>query len=108
MATRKPAAKKTPAKRAAAKPVAAKSVKEALELTITALTKAKALTATHEAIVATARGLAGAVESDPTSAALWREFRAAVSALTSLAEGTVPDESQEFADAVRAPVGDSS
>lgn len=52
---------------------------QGLERTLKAL--AGRLGPDDEALVALARGLAAAVDDDPANAALWREYRAAVTAL---------------------------
>jgi hypothetical protein len=61
-----------------------------LERTLKAL--AGRLDGEDEAVVALARGLAAAVDADPANAALWREYRAAV---TALAEAAVSDETDD-------------
>lgn len=59
----------------------------------------------HEALVALARGLAAAVDVAPESAALWREYRAAVAALSEAgAAGDVDDDTQSFLRSMRVPV----
>lgn len=58
-----------------------------------------------EALLALARGLAAAVDAAPENAALWREYRAAVTALSELgADGDVDDDTQAFVLSVRTPV----
>lgn len=64
-----------------------------------------------EALVALARGLAAAVDSDPGNAALWREYRAAVTALGLAGTDKVDDDTREFLLTVRTPraaLGDGS
>ena len=74
-----------------------------LERTIKAM--AAKLDEGHEALMALARGLAAAVDAAPENAALWREYRAAVAALTEAgAAGDVDDDTQAFILALRKPV----
>jgi hypothetical protein len=64
-----------------------------------------------EALVALARGLAAAVDADPGNAALWREYRAAVTALSLAGADKVDDDTREFLFTVRTPraaLGDGS
>jgi hypothetical protein len=56
-----------------------------------------------EALVALARGLAAAVDADPANAALWREYRAAVTALTLAGADKVDDDTAEFLLSIRTP-----
>jgi hypothetical protein len=58
-----------------------------------------------EALVALARGLAAAVDADPGNAALWREYRAAVTALSEVgADSDIDDDTAAFLLALRSPV----
>ena len=58
----------------------------------------------HAALVALARGLAAAVDAEPGNAALWREYRAAVVALSQAAAGgEVDDDTAAFLVAIRTP-----
>ena len=58
-----------------------------------------------EALVALARGLAAAVDAAPENAALWREYRAAVTVLSEVgADGDIDDDTQAFVLSVRTPV----
>lgn len=57
----------------------------------------------HAALVALARGLAGAVDAEPGNAALWREYRAAVTTLGQVAGGEVDDDTAAFLVAIRTP-----
>lgn len=62
--------------------------------------------------MALARGLAAAVDAAPENAALWREYRAAVTTLTEVgADHDVDDDTQAFLLRIRTPmrskVGDS-
>lgn len=67
----------------------------------------------HEVLVATAQALAAAVDADPGNAALWREFRAAVSTLYQVTgDGGSGDEFASIFERIRVPgmrskVGDS-
>lgn len=57
-----------------------------------------------EAVVALARGLAVAVDADPANAALWREYRAAVTALAEAAvSDEVDDDTRDFLLTIRTP-----
>lgn len=74
-----------------------------LERTIRAM--GSRLDDTSEALVALARGLAGAVDADPGNAALWREYRAAVTALREVgSEGDIDDDTEAFLLSIRTPV----
>lgn len=64
---------------------------EALESTIEALRAKGVLEPVDESLVATAKGLAAAVDANPDNAALWREFRAAQQALRGLTVGDADD-----------------
>lgn len=76
---------------------------DGLERTIKAL--AGRLEEDDEALVALARGLAAAVDAAPENAALWREYRAAVTALSEAgADGDVDDDTQAFLLTLRTPV----
>lgn len=84
------------------------AVRDGLELTIMSLGVENRLTDAHAALVEAARLMASTVEGDPSSAALWREFRATVVALMEADDGAGDDEQEAFLDAVRTPVGDSA
>lgn len=74
-----------------------------LERTIKAM--ATRLGEADEALVALARGLAAAVDAAPENAALWREYRAAVTALSEVGiDSDVDDDTQAFLLALRSPV----
>jgi len=74
-----------------------------LERTIRAL-KSR-LVEGDEALVALARGLAAAVDAAPENAALWREYRAAVTVLMEAgADGDADDDTKAFLLAIRTPV----
>ena len=73
-----------------------------LERTIKAM-KAR-LEEDDEALVALARGLAAAVDAEPGNAALWREYRAAVMALSQAgADGDIDDDTKAFMFTIRTP-----
>lgn len=59
-----------------------------------------------EALVALARGLAAAVDADPANAALWREYRAAVTALREVgtADDGDDDDAKDWLLTIRTPV----
>jgi len=58
-----------------------------------------------EALMALARGLAAAVDAAPENAALWREYRAAVVALSEAgADGDADDDTQAFLLSIRTPM----
>lgn len=84
-----------------------------LERTLKALAEAGRLDDATEALVALARGLAEAVDADPSNAALWREYRVTVAALNELAtDDDVDDDTAAFwlrirTPGVRAALGDS-
>ena len=73
-----------------------------LERTIKALSPR--LGEDDEALMALARGLAAAVDAAPDNAALWREYRAAVTTLTEAGAGDVDDETKDFLLTIRTPV----
>ena len=76
---------------------------DGLERTIKAM--AARLEEHDEALVALARGLAAAVDAAPENAALWREYRAAVTALSERgADGDTDDDTQAFLLSIRTPV----
>jgi len=78
------------------------SVAAGLERTLKA--GADRLTPEHEALVALDRGLAAAVDSDPGNAALWREYRAAVSTIAVVvADDDVDDDTARFLFTIRTP-----
>lgn len=58
-----------------------------------------------EALIALARGLAAAVDQEPGNAALWREYRAAVAALSEAgAAGDIDDDTKDFLLTIRTPM----
>lgn len=58
----------------------------------------------HSALTATVLRLADAVDVDPASPGLWREYRAALADLYSVAEPVTEAASDDFAANVRTPV----
>lgn len=73
---------------------------EGLEITLDAMN----LEPVDEALIAIATGLAEAVDADPKNAALWREFRAAVTELRKAGAGDVDDDTSQFLVSIRTPV----
>jgi hypothetical protein len=73
-----------------------------LESTLEALT----LGPEHDAMRELARGLAAAITADPSNAALWREYRAALSELMTVGGDDGSDEAGDFLTLVRTPLGD--
>lgn len=73
---------------------------EGLQITLDAMN----LEPVNEALIAIATGLADAVDADPKNAALWREFRAAVTELRKAGAGDVDDDTTEFLVSIRTPV----
>ena len=77
----------------------------AVDATLDTLTSKGRLRSEDDALVQLVRSLAGAVDSDPQNASLWREYRGAVTDLLKLGR----DDSDAFKDLVtrlRTPVGD--
>lgn len=77
-----------------------------LELTLDALDLADV----DKALIALARGLAAAVDADPCpvcgagqNAALWREYRAALQALTEAGSGDADDDTRDFLIKIQTP-----
>ena len=83
-------------------PASKRSNVAGLEKTIRAL--AARIGPEDEALVALARGLAAAVDAAPDNAALWREYRAAVAALTMVGADQVDDDTTNFLLSIRAPM----
>lgn len=86
---------------------------EGLKRTISALRVAGRLEDVDEATIALAEGLAVAVDAEPANAALWREYRAAVSSVQQAGSGGVDDDTTAFLVSIRTPavrptVGDTS
>lgn len=79
----------------------------AVEETLVALRHAGRLEQVDSARVAIVQSLADAVDADPMNASLWREFRAAESALR-ITDDHDQDEFGQLLEALSAEVGDSS
>jgi hypothetical protein len=105
---KKPPAKKPPAKRARkpAEPTHGRN-RAAIEATIGALQAGGLITDTNAARVAAAQALADAVDTDPTNASLWREYRAAVETLLAQTDAGT-DEYAALLSALSAPVGNAT
>jgi hypothetical protein len=56
-----------------------------------------------DALVAMAKGLAAAVDADPSNAALWREYRQVWVAVKEAAAGGIDDDTASFLVTVRTP-----
>ena len=76
--------------------------RQSVEKTVKAL--ADSLEDEHEALIATALGLADAVDDDPSNAALWREMRAALNDLRLAAAEGGDDDSAQFLALVTTPM----
>ena len=103
------AAKKAqPAKRARKAPPASVYGRNrtAVETMVDALRDSGRLEPVDEARVTAALALADAVDSDPTNASLWREYRAAVETLRQASDGGTDDFAALMA-GLSAEVGDS-
>jgi len=75
-----------------------------LERTIKALTASGRLDHDDDAaLIAMARGLAAAVDAEPGNAALWREYRAAVTALVEVGVDDADDDTRDFLLSIRTP-----
>ena len=74
-----------------------------LERTLKALTAAGRLDDADQALVALARSLAVAVDAEPENAALAREYRAALVALSSAGSDNLDDDTREFILSIRTP-----
>lgn len=74
-----------------------------LECTIEALDAAGRLADTDQALVALARSLAVAVDAEPENAALAREYRAALVALSSAGSDNLDDDARDFILSIRTP-----
>ncbi len=76
----------------------------AVNRTLRALREAGRLTPEHEALVALAKGLAAAVDSEPNNASLWKEYRAAIGVLTEVGVGNdVDDDTKQFLVSIQTP-----
>jgi hypothetical protein len=85
------------------------SNKTGLERTVKALDAAGRLDDTDQALLALARSLAAAVDAEPENAALAREYRAALVALSTAGADNIDDDTRQFLLTVRtprAPMGD--
>lgn len=78
----------------------------AIETTIEALRQVGRLEPVDAARVALAQALADAVDADPSNASLWREYRAAESALREVDDSN-QDDFALLLDALSAEVGDN-
>lgn len=81
-----------------------------LEKTLKALRSEGRLDDNHAALVAMAKGLAQAVDSEPDNAALWREYRAVLVALSNAGSDNIDDDTRDFLLRIRTPrasMGDS-
>ena len=74
-----------------------------LERTIKALDAAGRLDDTDQALLALARSLAAAVDAEPENAALAREYRAALVALSAAGADNIDDDTRQFLLTVRTP-----
>jgi hypothetical protein len=74
--------------------------------TLTALSRR--LRPEHAALVAAARSLAAAVDADPGSDRLWREYRAVLASLLEVAPDDDDGGASAFGDAVRTPLVDAT
>jgi hypothetical protein len=81
---------------------------EAVENTITTLRVEGRLGDADDAFVMMAQGLAAAVDAEPENAALWREYRAALTTLIATGSGTGDDDTQSFLVAVSTAVRHSA
>lgn len=75
-----------------------------LDRTLKALGAAGRLDDTDQALVALARGLAAAVDAEPENAALWREYRAALVALSTTGSDNIDDDARDFILSIRTPL----
>jgi hypothetical protein len=78
---------------------------EAVKQTIAALIDAGHLDAGDAARITTAESLARACDLDPGNASLWREYRAAETALHEV-RNAVSDDERDLVSALRTPMGD--
>lgn len=83
------------------------SNRRAVEATVRDLDAAGRLGQEHQAIIQLARSLASAVDASPDNAALFREYRGALTDLLALATER-GDAFAELVDRLRAPVGDAA
>ena len=57
----------------------------------------------HESLVAMVLGLATSVDNEPSNAALWREFRAAVTTLREATSNNADDDTTSFLLSIKTP-----
>lgn len=74
-----------------------------LDKTLKALTAAGRLDDADQALVALARCLAAAVDAEPENAALAREYRAALVALSNAGSDNLDDDARDFILSIRTP-----
>lgn len=79
-----------------------------LKATLAALEAAGRLDDEAAALVALASGLAAAVDAEPGNAALWREYRATLAALTEVGTDGDDDDTASFILKVRTPLGNAA
>lgn len=79
------------------------SQREATEATIEVMRGEGSLSDVDGALVAMALGLADAVDGDPSNAALWRELRAALSAVKECGLDGDDDDTHDFVISVQTP-----
>lgn len=79
--------------------------RKAVDSTVKALQAAGGIELTDAAIVAAVRGLADAVDADPTNAALWRELRAMLDDLRETASAGVDSDAADFLISIQTPRG---
>lgn len=79
-----------------------------LKKTLEAMQTAGQLEDVDAAVIALAEGLAAAVDDDPANGALWREYRAALTALREAGDaGGDDDDTAAFRFSIQAPRGAS-
>lgn len=81
----------------------ASSQADALMETLAAMRDEGRLSEQDGALVAMAEGLAAALDDDPSNAALWREYRAALSAVKECGLDGDDDDTQEFVVSIATP-----
>ena len=79
--------------------------RSAVELMLGALRDAGKLESVDAARATAAQALADAVDSDPTNASLWREYRASLEMLRLLSDGSV-DEFAKLLESLSSEMGD--
>lgn len=80
----------------------------AFEQTLAALVELGQVAQVDEALVGLCRGLAAAVDAQPATAALWKEYREALTALRQAGESRDTDAFGELLAELRSSVGDAS